>query len=74
MISPSGLFLQGHGQDAKPVINSLADFPKDTTYWQYWANTGGENAANETEGGTLSIKVVQVKTLPTRTFLTQMVE
>ena len=38
-------------QDAKPVINSLADFPKDTTYWQYWANTGGENAANETEGG-----------------------
>ena len=38
-------------QDAKPVINSLADFPKDTTYWQYWANTGGDNAANETEGG-----------------------
>ena len=38
-------------QDAKPVINSLSDFPKDTTYWQYWANTGGENAANETEGG-----------------------
>ena len=38
-------------QDAKPVINSLADFPKDTTYWQYWANTGGAEAANETEGG-----------------------
>ena len=38
-------------QDATPVINSLADFPKDTTYWQYWANTGGAEAANETEGG-----------------------
>ena len=38
-------------QDAKPVINSLAEFPKDTTYWQYWANTGGDNATNETEGG-----------------------
>ena len=38
-------------QDAKPVINSLADFPKDTTYWQYWANTGGDEATNETEGG-----------------------
>ena len=38
-------------QDAIPVINSLADFPADTNYWQYWGNTGGTNAANETQGG-----------------------
>ena len=36
-------------QDAIPVINSLADFPADTNYWQYWGNTGGTNAANETQ-------------------------
>ena len=38
-------------QDVNPMINSLDDYPADTSYWQYWANTAGDNAANETQGG-----------------------